>query len=76
MIVEGWLGEMDHVFLYYFANQAGDGDSPEFVIVSLCLGFLGNECGEADLHIIWELPTGKYPVDDVGQDGNDSGMHA
>ena len=53
--------------------QAGDGDSPEFVRISLCLGFLGNVCGEADLHIIREFPTGKYAADDVGQDGNDDG---
>ena len=61
------------MFLYYFVDQVGDGDSPELVRVSLCLGFLGNGCGEADLHIVREFPTGKYPVDDVGQDGNDDG---
>ena len=55
MNVKCWLGEMGHVFLYYFADQAGDCDSPEFVRVSLCLGFLGNGYGEADLHIIREF---------------------
>ena len=52
-------------------DQAGDGDSPEFVSVSLCPGFLVNGCGEVDLHIVWELPTGKYLVDNVSEDGND-----
>ena len=71
MIVGGWLEEMDHVFLYYFANQTGDGVSPEFVRVSLCLGFLVNGCREVNHHIAQELPTCKYTVDDVSQYGND-----
>ena len=60
-------------FSINIADQAGDGDSLEFVRVSLYLGFLWNGCCKADIHIVWELPTGKYPVDDVGQDGNDDG---
>ena len=72
MIVEGWLGEMDHLFSITLPIRL------VMVILlnlpwSFCLGFLGNGYGEADLHIIQELPTGKYPTDDVGQDGNDDG---
>ena len=40
--MEGWLGEMNNVFIYYFVDQAGDGDSPEFLSRSVCvLAFFG-----------------------------------